>query len=126
MPGTAWAKTVSLTVTSSGRLVACDPFVMMMPTDTPFVVTPKGRFPVTVTLADVSDAQDRSHIREAYASIVFSPGAEVYRKSMPLAIDGGKRPEPKGDEFVGFGVDAGTACFVDETFVNDLLSIFFK
>src|SRR5689334_15083192 len=49
----------------SGRLVACDPFVFLAPTGTPFIETPKGNFPVVVTLADVSEQQDRSHIREA-------------------------------------------------------------
>jgi hypothetical protein len=37
---------------------------------------------------------------------------------VPLAIDGPKRPDPKGDEFVGFGVDTGTACFVDESVIG--------
>jgi hypothetical protein len=49
----------------NGRLVACDPFVVLSPMDTPFIVTPRGRFPVAVTLADVSEKQDRTHIREA-------------------------------------------------------------
>src|SRR6185295_9827697 len=48
----------------SGRLVACDPFVYLSPTDTPFIIAPKGKFPVIVTLADVSEKQDRSLIRE--------------------------------------------------------------
>ncbi|MDR3460603.1 MAG: DUF4241 domain-containing protein [Verrucomicrobiae bacterium] len=102
----------------SGRLVACDPFVFLSPSDTPFILAPKGRFPVVVTLADVSDQQDRSHIREAYASIIFSREVEACRKSIPLAKDGEARPEMKGDDFVGFGVDAGTACFVDESVIG--------
>lgn len=101
----------------SGRLVACDPFVCLQPHGMPFVLTPRGDFPVVVTLTDVSEAQDRSHIREAYASIVFAEGREAFRKSLPLARDGEARPEPKGDEFIGFPVDAGTACFVDETLI---------
>lgn len=72
----------------SGRLVAGDPFVFLSPTDTPFIVVPRGKFPVVVTLADVSDKQDRSHIREAYASIIFSAHTEAYRKALPLAKDG--------------------------------------
>jgi hypothetical protein len=102
----------------SGRLVACDPFAFLSPTDNPFIVAPKGKFPVIVTLADVSEKQDQSHIREAYASIIFSNDAEVYRKSVPLAKDGQKRPKLEGYEFVGFGVDAGTACFVDESVIG--------
>ena len=102
----------------SGRLVACDPFVFLSPSNTPFIVVPKGRFPVVVTLADVSEKQDRSHIREAYASIIFSKEVEVYRKSIPLAKEGEDRPESKGDDFIGFGVDTGTACFVDESVIE--------
>lgn len=102
----------------SGRLAVCDPFVFLSPSDTPFIFVPKGRFPVIVTLADVSETLDRSHIREAYASIIFSPQEEAYRKCLPLAIDGQDRPELTGDEFVGFGVDAGTACFVDESLIR--------
>jgi hypothetical protein len=98
--------------------VACDPFVFLSPNDTPFIIAPKGRFPVIVTLADVSEKQDRSHIREAYASVIFSNETETYRKSVPLATEGKKRPEPKGDEFIGFSVDAGTACFVDESVIG--------
>src|SRR2546422_1586266 len=102
----------------SGRLVACDPFAALRPNDNAFVQTHKGRFPVFVTLADVSPAQDRSHIREAYASIVFSAENEAYRKTIPLARAGERRPETKDGEFVGFGVDAGTACFVDDCVIG--------
>jgi hypothetical protein len=101
----------------SGRLVACDPFVFLAPQGMPFIFTPKGKFPVLVTLADVSENQDRSHIREAYASIVFSEAKEMYRKSLPLTTDGQRYPEVQGDEYIGFGVDAGTACFVDESVI---------
>ena len=102
----------------SGRLVACDPFVFLQPHDNAYVPAPKGRFPVFVTLADVSPAQDRSHVREAYASIIFSSEKEAYRKTIALAKDGKDRPELEGDNFVGFGVDAGTACFVDDSLVG--------
>lgn len=102
----------------SGRLAVCDPFVFLSKTRTPFVVAPKGRFPVVVTLVDVSEKQDRSHVREAYASIIFSGEKDAYRKAMPLALDGEERPETTGEDFVGFPVDAGTACFVDETVIG--------
>jgi hypothetical protein len=105
----------------SGRLVACDPFAFLSPTGMPFIETPKGNFPVIVTLADVSEKQDRSHIREAYASIIFSTSPEVYRKVLPLAKEGEERIKCEGNEYVGFGVDAGTACFVDETVVANCM-----
>jgi len=66
----------------------------------------------------MSAAQDRSHVREAYASVVFSCEKEAYRKTVPLAKHGEDRPEPTGDEFIGFAVDAGTACFVDDSVVG--------
>jgi hypothetical protein len=102
----------------SGRLAVCDPFVFLSPSDTPFIIAPKGRFPVIVTLADVSEKQDRSHVREAYATIIFSREAEFFRRTIPLAKDGQARPETKGDDFIGFCVDAGTACFVDESVIG--------
>lgn len=101
----------------SGRLIACDPFACLSPSGMPFVRTPKGRFPVVVTLADVSEKQDRSHLREAYASILFSSDAEVSRKALPLLTVGETPPKLDGDDFLGFAVDAGTACFVDESAV---------
>ena len=73
---------------------------------------------MVVTLADVSEHQDRSHIREAYASIIFSAESETYRKVIPLVADGAKRPVLKDEEFIGFAVDAGTACFVDQSVVD--------
>jgi hypothetical protein len=102
----------------SGRLVACDPFVSLELANNPYVPVPKGRFPVLVTLADVSKEQNRSHLREAYASIIFSPGKETHRKALSLAKDGQVRPKPKGDQFAGFSVDAGTACFVDDSVIG--------
>jgi hypothetical protein len=102
----------------SGRLVACDPFVFLAVTNNRYVPVPKGCFPVFVTLADVSAEQNRSHVREAYASIIFSPGKETRRKALSLVKDGEIRPEPKGDRFAGFGVDSGTACFVDDSVIG--------
>jgi hypothetical protein len=105
----------------SGRLVACDPFVFLRARDNPYVPVPRGRFPVFVTLADISPVQDKSHVREAYASIIFSSEKEAYRKAVPLAKDGEARPEPEGENFIGFGVDAGTACFVDDSVVGSCM-----
>lgn len=98
----------------SGKLVCCDPFADMDQTDNPYVNVPTGEYPVIVTLADVSDDLDGSHIREAYASIVFSNNEEVSRRCLePTPSGDGKARMASHDEFYGFGVDAGTACFVD-------------
>ncbi len=103
----------------TGKLVACDPFAFMQWRNNPHVATPCGRFPVTVTLADISEALDRSHIREAYASIHFHNGREAFRKVLSLARDGETPPVVEGDEYVGFPVDAGTACFVDDACIAE-------
>ncbi len=105
----------------SGRLAVCDPFAFMRPKNNPHILTPTGRFPVTVTLADVSDLLDRSHIREAYASIHFAEGIESERRKLPLAATGEERPETVGDEFIGFRVDTGTACFVDDSVLESCM-----
>jgi len=117
-PRYVWTISCGKLTVPSGRLVASDPFACLQPRDNPYISVPKGSFPVVVTLADVSASQDKSHIREAYASIVFFSGDEAYRKAIPLAKDGEDRPELEGDHFIGFSVDTGTACFVDDSVVG--------
>lgn len=99
----------------SGNLVCCDPFACMEKTGNSFVKIPSGEYQVVVTLADVSQAHDGSHVREAYASLILSDAAdEVTRKCLQPTADGIPTSERLEDgEFFGFGVDAGTACFVD-------------
>ncbi|UFH60286.1 DUF4241 domain-containing protein [Sulfurovum mangrovi] len=99
----------------SGKLVCCDPFSDMQKKENPYVPVPIGEFRVVVTVADVSSKLDGSHYREAYASIIFDENAqEVRRKLLSPTIDGQASSEVlKEGEFIGFPVDAGTACFVD-------------
>jgi hypothetical protein len=92
-------------VLPKGRLIACDPFsVLDGALDGPFVQVPPGRYPVRVTLADVSGKRNGSHVREAYVSLLLGGGPEVRRAF----------------EF-SFGVDAGTACFVDAAVVRSAM-----
>lgn len=91
-------------VMPTGLLAVCDPFAMMQVSGNPCIQLPPGRYPVKVTLADVSGQRDGSHIREAYASLLLSDAPEVVRREMPLV----------NTTYNAFGVDAGTACFVDE------------
>lgn len=55
-----------------------------------------------ITLADVSEAQDRSHIRAAYLSVLFSP-------DVPSALAPAVTVE--GDTKLGIPVDTGTVGF---------------
>jgi len=92
----------------SGRLEASDPFVSLG--DGLVTEVPPGSYPAFVTVADVSEAHDGSHLREAYLSLVVSdaaPAAEVR-----LVTPDGAEPLDD-DEFYGVGVDAGTVAFAD-------------
>jgi hypothetical protein len=91
-------------VLPTGLLAVCDPFAMMQVSGNPSVQLPPGKYPVKVTLADVSGLRDGSHMREAYASVILSAEPEVTRRQLLLM----------NTTYNAFGVDAGTACFVDE------------
>lgn len=92
----------------SGRLEASDPFVALG--DGLVVRVPPGSYPAFVTVADVSEDHDGSHLREAYLSLVVSdagPVAEV----RAVTPEGAEPPED--GEHYGVGVDAGTVGFAD-------------
>lgn len=88
----------------SGRLEAADPFTD--PGQGQVIEVPAGEYPVSVTVADVSEAQDGSHLREAYLSIVLANGAEVSHE----AVDDAR-----------VSVDSGTVSFADQDSVERLM-----
>lgn len=93
---------------STGMLVVCDPFVAMSRTRNCVIRTAVGRFPVYVTLASNS-----TETREAYATILLGKKPEAYRRGLALLHPSEPAPSLEYDEFIGFRVDSGTACFVD-------------
>jgi hypothetical protein len=100
----------------SGKLVCCDPFAAMQAFGNAYVRIPKGQYPVVVTLADVSTKHDGSHFREAYASLILD-GDRVESTRKCFCPTGNGHVDDDGlkdGDFYGFGVDAGTACFVDQ------------
>jgi hypothetical protein len=58
-----------------GPVVVCDLFVALQSTNNPHLLAPAGKYPVTVTLADVSQTLDRNHIQQAYATLRIAKGA---------------------------------------------------
>jgi hypothetical protein len=110
-------------VMPTGRLVACDPFAMLQKDNDLCLQVPPGRYRVLVTLADVSDANDGSHIREAYATLMLDEtAAEAARSIITPSMDGACPPEMDDDgTYYGFPVDAGTACFVDQGAIDALM-----
>lgn len=115
---------------TSGQLVCCDPFAGLDKNNNLYVQIPKGEYRVVVTLADVSEALDGSHIREAYATLLIDPTKqEVKRCVLEQTANGLPSGQIIGDdEYFGFPVDAGTACFTDadsiSTFMPDSLTWF--
>ncbi len=99
----------------SGKLVSADPFAGLSKEGNVYVKVPAGEYKVIVTLADVSSENNGSHIREAYATIVIDGSKkEVKRSCIQPTLNCQPNDEKiKEGEYFGFGVDAGTACFVD-------------
>lgn len=99
----------------SGKLICCDPFATMEQDGNPYIAIAKGQYKVVVTLADVSEEQDGTHIREAYASLIIAEDKEeVSRQCLQATVDGMQTDEIlEANEYFGFNVDAGVACFVD-------------
>jgi hypothetical protein len=101
-------------VAHHGRLVVCDPFTGLDTSGNPIIRIPPGRYPVKITLADVSGTADGSHLRNAYATLFLSDADEVSRRVLTRLWEGEKTPEIEEGHYEGFPVDGGAACFVDE------------
>jgi hypothetical protein len=91
----------------SGQLVACDPFVQ--PEKLPFNLSlPAGTVPVVLSIAHLKTDQ-----RVAFAVVYFS---KTLPEEWEMMIVGDQDPSTlKEDEFFGYGVDAGTGCFMDKS-----------
>jgi uncharacterized protein DUF4241 len=107
----------------TGRLTACDPFAVLQKNYNLFVQVPPGRYRALVTLADVSDDNDGSHIREAYATLMLDETAVEARRRIITPLRDAVCPPEMDDDgtYYGFPVDAGTACFVDQGAVDTLM-----
>ena len=92
---------------TSGRLAACDPFVNLV--DPLVTLVEPGTYPVRVTVADVSEEQDGSHLREAFLSLILAEGTAA---TIEPAHSESAGPPPAG-QWYGVGVDAGTVAFTD-------------
>ncbi|WP_454041037.1 DUF4241 domain-containing protein [Cellulosimicrobium sp. Marseille-Q8652] len=103
-------------VVPSGRIEASDPFTMLG--EGLVVRVAPGRYPVRVTVADVSDEQDGSHLREAYLSVVLADGeVATVEPVVPEGADGA----PEEGTAYGVPVDAGTVAFADAAAVATLM-----
>jgi hypothetical protein len=89
----------------SGKVIACDP--VMIHGVIPFVQTfPIGHFPVQLAIAKLNNDE-----RVAFARILFSDKPPA---KWEFAYEEGEKPIPIGGEnFYGYGVDAGMGLFID-------------
>lgn len=89
----------------SGRLVACDPFITSEPNPFPMSLEP-GKYEVDLAVCQVSQTDQRV----ALARVRFSN--EIPRK-WAMVCSGGQDVSRLGpEEILGYGVDAGTGCFM--------------
>lgn len=92
-------------IVRSGRLTVCDPLAPSVVLDLARDV-PKGAHPVVVAIAKMGKDQ-----RVALGCVRFSKSSAV---KWEMATAKGQNPKKLAPgEFYGYGVDAGTGCFVD-------------
>lgn len=100
-------------VLPTGQLTACDPYADLWSGPDRAIPVPPGRYPIQLTLFDVSGAADGSHHRVAYTSLLLAERPEVARRVLAPGRSPAEAAALAPGEFFGFPVDAGTACFVD-------------
>lgn len=92
----------------SGRLEASDPYVNLG--EALVFAVPPDDYPVAVTIADVSEEQDGSHLRETYLSVRLAEGVPA---RVAFLVPEGREAPAGEDEYYGVPVDAGTVGFAD-------------
>jgi Protein of unknown function (DUF4241) len=107
----------------SGQLIACDPF-LMGPSFPPFLreVAP-GHYPVEVSIAHLlAGVPPEADQRIALACLRL--GDEIPVRWEIALTPGQDLATSKDGEYFGYGVDAGTGCFIDALAAKVLLAKF--
>jgi hypothetical protein len=94
---------------TSGAVAASDPFVS--PNPPPYTqAIPAGRYPVSIAIACFGTGEERDE-RVAFARVELSRSPAL---SWTMALTEGQDPSAlEYDGYFGYGVDAGTGCFMD-------------
>ncbi|MDJ1496157.1 DUF4241 domain-containing protein [Cytophagaceae bacterium DM2B3-1] len=94
----------------TGRIIAGDPFFLAE--GKPFVkAVPPGKYPVVLYIREV----EPEHYRIAFAKIKFNTEtATQWLLAVSEDMDIDELQKLEEDDFFGFAVDAGLACFLDE------------
>lgn len=93
----------------SGHLIACDPYWMRYNKEAYTQKLPIGEYPVSITIVQFSERTDE---RITFAAIHLA-------NTKPIRWEMMLRPKQdvsklNDEQFYGYGVDAGTGCFVDQ------------
>jgi hypothetical protein len=106
--GTVEPKAAGTLRLPTGRIVVADPASAGVDTDPLVRTVPPGDYPVEVSVAWIEQNQEH---RIAAARVRFSD--RPVAKWEPALADGQDPDTLEPGQFFGYGVDAGTACFVD-------------
>ncbi|MGE7434190.1 DUF4241 domain-containing protein [Kitasatospora sp. NPDC001175] len=98
----------------SGQVAACDPFIELGRDVEPFTAeVDPGTYPVALAVVEVTRA-DTPEFRDERVAAAWLRVSDQPTVEWTLALSGGQAAEDLDDtEFFGYGVDAGTGCFVD-------------
>ncbi|MFF3563676.1 DUF4241 domain-containing protein [Streptomyces sp. NPDC002574] len=98
----------------SGRVVAQDPFWGFEDEPVPFTVSVKpGTYTVVVSVTEVAWESDVESGHERVAAAWLRTSEEPTVTWELALVDGQDIGELSEEQFFGYGVDAGTGCFVD-------------
>ncbi|BBL77010.1 DUF4241 domain-containing protein [Methylomagnum ishizawai] len=98
---------IGLLTVASGRVAASDPFVDPAPPAFTRAVPP-GNYPVQLAIARLPDGDERV----AFARLVFQADGHIERWEMAV-VAGQEVAMLQEEGYFGYGVDAGTGCFMD-------------
>ncbi|WP_329563843.1 DUF4241 domain-containing protein [Kitasatospora sp. NBC_01266] len=99
---------------STGQVAACDPFIGLGDDADPFTVAvAPGSYPVVTSVVRITRADFPAAVDSRVAAAWLRVSAEP-TVAWELALGDGQRLDALEEaEFYGYGVDAGTGCFVD-------------
>ncbi len=92
----------------TGHIIVCDPLVGIYETNALTRTVAPGQYPVSVCVTKPAEGESKY----ALAKIAFSP-ARTVQWEMAVAAGQDLADLQQPDEFLGFPVDAGLACFCD-------------
>ncbi|MFF0292510.1 DUF4241 domain-containing protein [Kitasatospora sp. NPDC004614] len=105
----------------TGRLVACDPVIGLVDENEPFLaVAPPGSYPVTLAVVEVRNAYGPGSSDTRIAAALLRVGDRPAVR-WELALSEGQDEHRLGPgDFFGYGVDAGSGCFLDASAVGPI------